>query len=282
MLPSALSFLKKFCPLALALAVSISFAPPASAAVTETVLHDFTGNNSGAVPESNLIFDRLGNLYGEAGSDGVLPFGNVYELSPDGTGGWNYTDIFEFGSDGLGAFPNGPLTMDDEGNLYGVTSAGGTNDTGTVYELNQSNGTWSITYLYSFGPMLGADGNNPNGVTYFHGALFGTTIYGGKNQSGTVFAVWPNSDGGWSESILHNFAASSNDGQRPVGGVALDSKGNIYGTTIFGGYNEGGIVFELSPEANGSWHERIIHTFVGTVQVISRWRSLPSRNEGTA
>jgi uncharacterized repeat protein (TIGR03803 family) len=257
MLLSASSSLKQVC--VLAFTFSILLVSPASAA-TETVVYEFTGNSAGT-PYSNLISDRLGNLYGETGGDGIS-FGNVYELSSDDAGGWNYTQIYEFPSGGFGALPAGPLTMDDKGNLYGVTSAGGTNNTGTAYELSQSNGTWSITYLYSFGPMLSPDGWNPNGVTYFRGTLFGTTTYGGKNQNGTVFAVWPNSEGGWSESILHNFAVSSNDGQYPIGGVALDSKGNIYGTTMLGGAHQGGIVFELSRASNGSWHEDILHSFI--------------------
>jgi uncharacterized repeat protein (TIGR03803 family) len=260
MLLSASSFFRKFCLLALALAESIFFASPELSA-RETILHNFTGNSAGAYPFSNLIFDPLGNLYGESNGDGSFE-GNVYELSPDGAGGWKYTEIYEFGFDGLGAYPIGPLTMDDRGNLYGVTLAGGTNNTGTVYTLSQLDGSWSITYLYSFGPMLSADGAAPNGVTYFRGALFGTTSIGGKNGSGTAFAVWRNPDGGWSETILHDFAVSNNDGQRPSGGVALDSKGNIYGTTMLGGPHQGGIVFELSREANGGWHEQILHGFL--------------------
>jgi uncharacterized repeat protein (TIGR03803 family) len=260
MLPSASPFLEKFCSLALAVAGSILFVSPASA-LTETVLHNFTGNSAGAYPFSGLIADGHGNLYGESYGDWSFE-GNVYELSPDGIGGWNYTQIYEFGFDGIGAYPSGPLAMDDEGNLYGVTSAGGTNNTGTVYKLSQSYGSWSITYLYSFGPMLSADGWSPNGVTYFRGALFGTTLYDGTNGSGTVFVVWPNQDGGWSESILHNFAVNENDGQRPTGGVVLDSKGNIYGTTMLGGSHQGGTVFEVSRGANGGWHEQILHSFV--------------------
>ncbi len=262
MLPSASSFLKKFCLrwLPLAVAGSILFVAPASA-LTETVMHNFTGNSAGAYPFSSLIADGHGNLYGESNGDGTFE-GNVYELSPNGSGGWNYTEIYEFGFDRVGAFPSGPLTMDDEGNLYGVTLVGGTNNTGTVYKLSQSDGAWSITYLYSFGPMLTADGSNPNSVAYFRSALFGTTSSGGTNGSGTVFVVRPNQNGGWSEAILHNFAVDNHDGQSPSGGVAFDSTGNVYGTTMFGGSHQGGIVFELSRGANGAWHEQILHSFV--------------------
>jgi uncharacterized repeat protein (TIGR03803 family) len=259
MLPSVSSLLKNFCALAILLTLSALFVTTASAA-PESVLHNFTGNSAGAYPFSNLIFDRFGNLYGESNGDWSFE-GNVFELSPDGNGGWSYTEIYEFVPDGRGAFPDGPLTMDDDGNLYGVTLVGGTNNTGTVYKLTKTDGAWTITYLHNFGPQLSSDGFNPNGVVYFHGALFGTTPFGGKNGSGTVFAVWPNSNGGWSESILHNFAVSKNDGQRPSGGLAFDSEGNIYGTTELGGSNQGGTVFQLSSLSDGSLHEHILHSF---------------------
>ena len=263
MLPSVSSLLKNFRPLAILLTLSVLFATTAWAA-QEAVLHNFTGNSAGSYPFSNLIWDRFGNLYGESYGD-FSSEGNVFELSPDGNGGWTYTEIYGFGFDGLGggAYPEGPLTMDDDGNLYGVTSFGGTNSTGTVYKLNKTDGTWTITYLYNFGPQLGGDGFNPNSVVYYHGALFGTTPYGGKGegQSGTVFTVWPNSNGGWSESILHNFAVSNNDGQHPNGGLAFDSEGNIYGTTFFGGSNQGGTVFQLSRLSDGSWQEHTLHSF---------------------
>jgi uncharacterized repeat protein (TIGR03803 family) len=142
MLPSASSFFKKVCLLALVLAESIFFVSPALAA-RETILHNFTGNSAGAYPFSNLIFDPLGNLYGESNGYGSFE-GNVYELSPDGAGGWNYTEIYEFGFDGLGAFPTGPLTMDDKGNLYGVTLLGGTNNTGTVYVVHVLNAAFDF------------------------------------------------------------------------------------------------------------------------------------------
>jgi uncharacterized repeat protein (TIGR03803 family) len=267
MLPSVSSLLKNFRHLAVLLTLSALFVTTASAA-PEAVLHNFTGNSAGSYPLYNLIWDRFGNLYGESNGD-FSSEGNVFELSPDSNGGWTYTEIYGFGFDGRdgGAYPAGPLTMDDDGNLYGVTQDGGTNSTGTVYKLTKANGAWTITYLYNFGPQLGGDGFNPTGVVYYHGALFGTTPYGGKsqNQNGTLFAVRPNSDGSWSESILRNFGVSENDGQHPNGGLAFDSEGNIYGTTLWGGSrggsNQGGTVFQLSRLSDGSWQEHILHSF---------------------
>jgi uncharacterized repeat protein (TIGR03803 family) len=265
MLSPAPSFPGKVCLLtvALALAGSALFVSPASAQ-TETVLHDFMGGTAGSYPFSNLTPDGHGNFYGESQDGGSWAEGNIFELSPDGTGGWIYRDIFEFGpgEGGQAALPSGPLVLDEDGNVYGATMTGGVNSTGVVYRLEHVGGASSITYLYTFGPRLSADGDSPNGVTYFHGALFGTTTFGGKNGSGTVFVVRPDQDGGWSESILHNFAANENDGQRPSGGLALDSKGNIYGTTQLGGSHQGGVVFELVRGANGGWHEQILHSFV--------------------
>jgi uncharacterized repeat protein (TIGR03803 family) len=230
-------------------------------AATETVLHNFTGNPDGAHPIAGMVFDSAGNLYGTTSSGGGGLAGDIFELSPNGSGGWNYSVLYSFTDCTLACYPHGALTLDEAGNLYGAAQDGGANNNGTIFQLAQLDGSWSLNVLYSFGPNNSGDGSNPNGVVYFKGALYGTTSYGGKQNGGTVFSVTPNSDGGWSEAVLHSFAENDVDGNNPMGGVTLDAKGNIYGMTSEGGPNQAGTVFELVKSQGGAWKERILHSF---------------------
>jgi len=115
--------------------------------------------------------------------------------------------------------------------------------------------------LYSF---LGtSDGQYPSSalVRDSQGNLYGTTEQGGANGFGTVYELSPNPEGGWTETVIHNFNANGVDGYSPNGGLTFDAAGNLYGTTEFGGTDVYGIVFELSPTKSGSWTETILHNF---------------------
>lgn len=87
---------------------------------------------------------------------------------------------------------------------------------------------------------------------------------GGKLPYGIIFKLTRVAGGTgleWQETILYNFTGGA-DGDHPGGGVILDGAGNLYGTTIAGGTGNG-VVFELSPQADGSWKYTLLHTFVG-------------------
>jgi|SRR5450631_245064 len=238
-------------------------------ASTETVLYDFTGNPDGANPMDSLVFDSSGNLYGTTSDGGSAFAGDAFELSPNGSGGWNYSVIYTFTDCNIACYPRGPLTVDGAGNLYGAAGIGGPNNNGTVFKLTPADGSWSLTALYSFGAYGSGDGFAPNGVVYFKGGLYGTSD-GGKYGCGTVFSVTPNPAGGWSESVLHNFRSNFVDGCGPMGGLTLDAKGNIYGTTSQGGSSDAGTVFELTLSRKGTWNWHILHSF-NVVDGLSPW-----------
>src|SRR5580698_3401818 len=234
---------------------------PLAFATTEIVLHDFTDNPDGAHPIFGMVFDSAGNLYGTTSNGGTGFAGDVFELSPNGVGGWNYSQIYSFTDCNAACYPQGPLALDPAGNLFGTAQAGGPNNNGTVFKLTPAGGSWSLTVLYSFGQNGIMDGSEPNGVVYFNGGLYGTTSDGGKYGGGTVFSVTPDPDSDWSETVLHSFRLNNIDGNNPMGGVTLDAKGNIYGTTSEGGPNQAGTVFEVTKNPKGTWNEHILHSF---------------------
>jgi hypothetical protein len=276
----------------------------ASAEWKEKVLYSFQGGASaGSVPAGGVVFDEQGNLY-VATTDGGPPScapigsacGTVYQLSPPAKKGdpWTATLIRMFAGKGSNdaSVPTGGLILDGAGNLYGVTGYGGTGDCvlvgvpagcGTVYELSppaQKGGAWTETILYSF--PSSKEGYLPNGNLVFDSAgnLYGATMFGGGHGTtcdtfyqycGAVFRLSPpkTKGGKWTEKTLHGFR-SGTDGANPNGGLVLDRKGRIYGTT-FGGGNEGGqcgaggcgTAFELNPPTmkGGAWTERVLHRF---------------------
>src|ERR1035438_8829187 len=99
---------------------------PSLAQTTEGVLHNFTGSPDGAVPESQLISDGVGNFYGTTVYGGARNLGIVFELSPNGNGGWNESVLHSFKVQGDGKYPKlSALMFDSTGNLYGTTHSGG-------------------------------------------------------------------------------------------------------------------------------------------------------------
>ena len=118
------------------------------------------------------------------------------------------------------------------------------------------------------------DGHDPYGSLIFDatGNLYSTTPwgYGGACQwhgCGTVFQLKPNSDGTWTENILYSFSDWGSPGTWSFAGLILDAEGTLYGTTQYGGapspYMGLGVVFNLTPNLDGTWTENVLHTFTG-------------------
>jgi uncharacterized repeat protein (TIGR03803 family) len=210
----------------------------------ENILYTFTGLADGGVPMAGMIFDGAGNLYGTtlAGGTGL---GTVFELSPNGLGGWTESVLYSFAGGSDGASPVGKLVFDGSGNLYGTTEYGGASNDGTVFELSPTASGWTETVLYAFS---GSDGANPMAelILDASGNLYGTTYNGGTDNEGTVFElIRPGSS--WTESLLHVFkgcAEECPDGQHPNGGLVFYGT-SLVGTTTSGYGDFQGEVFEL-------------------------------------
>jgi uncharacterized repeat protein (TIGR03803 family) len=292
--------------LVLLLALACSFVPVASAEWKEKVLYSFQGVPDGATPTGAVVFDKAGSLYGATGDggastcDGPGQCGTVYQLAPPTQkgGAWTETVLYVFRGHAQndGATPEGGLVIDEAGNLYGTTGYGGSGPClllggavgcGTVYELSppaKQGDPWTETVLYSF--RGGKDGYVASGDLVFDktGNLYGATLFGGGKgttcdslyggQCGTIFKLSPpkTKGGKWTEKVLQSFGGGA-DGASPNGGLVLDSKGVIYGTTSSGGnqsckgdgYLGCGTVFKLAPSlaTSARWGETILHRFQG-------------------
>jgi uncharacterized repeat protein (TIGR03803 family) len=244
--------------------------PPANACKSvlcfwnETILHAF-----GALPDSeypgqgNLVFDTAGNLYGTTIYGGGFELdcddqscGAAYEMSRT-NGVWTESVICPLGSCTFpGFWPMAGLTFDTAGNLYGTV----TNTSGGVFEmLPQDNGSWSSNTLYSF---LSQPQYDPAGGVILDAAgnVYGTTAGGGTGQGGTVFEL-VKSGNTYTFTVLYNFPYSGvQQLPGPQANLTMDSAGNLYGTTLFGGAMDCGRVFKLSP-AGGSWNFTSLHDF---------------------
>jgi uncharacterized repeat protein (TIGR03803 family) len=191
-----------------------------------------------------LALDSAGNLYGvsDQGDDG--PY--VFKLSPTSKGAWTLTTLYTFGAAPAPSSPFSGVVFDSAGNLYGSTALGGTEGSGTVYELSpSSSGAWTETTLVDFPSSCSPACLPEAGITVdSSGNIFGTAV--AEGTSGTAYEVSPNGVGAWTLSILHNFAGGA-DGAAPDG-VLLDVSGNLYGTTSEGGGAKGrGTVYEITP-----------------------------------
>lgn len=206
---------------------------------------------------------------------------------------WNQTVIYQFQGGTDGAAPIGTIVFDKAGNLYGATSGGGEGDCidscGTVFRLvppAKKGDPWAETVLYTFKGFQTGDGDLPSGglVIDGQGNLYGVTAYGGAGDCtlaggvygcGVVYEVSPppQPGGTWTETIIYSFPTAQ-QGYVPQGDLVLDSKGNLYGATEFGGglgdtcdpyYPNCGTIFELSPPKHqGSpWTEQVLHSFAG-------------------
>lgn len=253
--------------------------PQVGGAWTENILYSFQGGTDGYAPLAGVTFDAFGDLYGTTfgggNCGGDFCGGTVFELTPQQNGNWIKTTAYAFSF--IQGEPQEPssLIFDANGNMYGNTMLGGTGNAGTVFQLVQNDGTWSENVLYNF--TDGLDGGHPSGVIFDEsGNLYGEAFEGGSfacpgSGCGTVFRLAPGSNGAWEFSLLHTFnGLNGSKGQFPIGGLALDSAGVLYGVTNIGGtancFASGyscGTIFKLTPTSGGEYSFGVIASFNG-------------------
>lgn len=233
---------------------------------TYKVIHDFTGKGSdGATPYGGPTLDLKGNLYGTTYLGGSSGNGSVYRLSSHGSS-WVFSSLYSFQGGGDGSGPAfGSLALGPGRTLFGTTEGGGV--FGTAFEVlppadsfSRVNRAWRETVVHSFG--TGKDGAQPIGgvVLDATGNFYGTTSLGGASGNGTAFEA-KRSGNKWVESVIYSFKGGT-DAANPPAGVTLDSHGNLYGTSSFGGANGSGAVYRLR-RSGSRWKESLLYSFQG-------------------
>lgn len=231
----------------------------------------------------------LSIIFGTASSGGMNGCGTVFQLSLDPSASkptWIEKRLHSFNCTSDGATPANTLTAGSVpagGSsypvLYGTTTAGGTNASGSgsgvVFELVPSTSTpitWSLTPLYTFSGGT-SDGATPTGPLYLDsagilgpkGSLYGTTGAGGAYGGGVAFQLSPPTGGGtsWGETILASFGKGRSQGS-PTSGLVIGPSSALYGTES-GGTGQNGDVFALhAPSAkHHSWTYQIVYSFLG-------------------
>src|ERR1700678_218874 len=215
--------------------VALALSPSAaSGAPTVKTLLNFN-TNEGAEPYGRMVFDSKGALYGDLSIGGKAtaknpyPAGALFRLAPPaGTKGWIQTVLYTFTGGTDGAQPTGGLLADPAGNLYGTTFLGGADGDGTVFKLFKpapGKRAWRKKTLHGF---TGPDGKQPFAglVGDRNGNLYGVTTAGGQFKQGAVFELTAKT---FVESVLYSFQGP--EGTTPYGGLAIDSAGNLFGTT---------------------------------------------------
>jgi uncharacterized repeat protein (TIGR03803 family) len=210
---------------------------------TESVIHAFSASGDGQQPWAGVIQDQAGNLYGTTAQGGTYGFGTVYQLAPSGSGFAEHL-LYNFHGTSDGGIMYGGLIFDSAANLYGATCCNVSGGDMTVFKLTRSQ-DWEFSALYN----SSAWGSGGNLVMDPAGNLYGTINEGGTYGFGEVYKLTPSGDG-WTYSSVYDFCAGGwpcTDGAIPPSGLAIDSAGNLFGTTSDGGTYGGGVVFEITP-----------------------------------
>ncbi|MFL5788511.1 MAG: choice-of-anchor tandem repeat GloVer-containing protein [Flavisolibacter sp.] len=195
-----------------------------------TIVHSFIRNTEGSIPKGSLIQAKDSNYYGLASYGGTGSAGTVFKLTRTGV----FSVLHHFNSPTDGGIPLGSLLQGPDGYLYGMTSTGGTNGSGTIFKISTT-GVFSVLFAFVSATtgaapegnlVLGADGN----------------FYGMTRINPRVFNITP----GGILSVLKTLAFAT-DGTYPLGSLLLGPDGNFYGTTSSGGTLNYGTIFRITP-----------------------------------
>jgi uncharacterized repeat protein (TIGR03803 family) len=231
--------------------VTLTMAFAAQAAPKYKILHAFGKGSDGGGVWGSLVFDADGNAYGTTINGGTYNFGTVFELTPHSNGNWTETILHDFSCKGSeGCTPTADLAMDAAGDLYGKTTT-------TTFELKPGQDSWNLTVLQDEGGPAGLILDQADN-------LYGPLGLGEYGQGAVSTLV---KDQNWTEALLYSFCSKSTrkhdclDGSDPYAGLTWGPNGNLYGTTVQYGVHGYGVVFQLTPQTDGTWKETVLHSF---------------------
>src|SRR6476646_5379976 len=213
----------------------------ASLASTSQVVYSLAGDEDGEYPDTDLIIDSAGNIYGTSVLGGDFGTGTVFQLTPSGSS-YVHTVLYSFTGGADGGQPYKGVTLDAQGNLYGTAVVGGTGQgceggCGVLYKLTKSGTSWTQSVIHDF--TGGNDGSGPgSGVTFDkQGTLFGMTPTGGAYGLGVIYQMKSDLNGNWNFRVLHAFTGGWDGSNGSAGRLILDNFGNLYGVATTGGAN---------------------------------------------
>jgi len=234
------------------LAITFSLAVRAQAQIT-TFVGEFDGTN-GWEPYGSVTQGTDGNFYGTA-TGGVDAGGNIFRMTPSG----EITNLYTFCSSNIncpdGEFPQTAPILGSDGNMYGVTYAGGSGNSGVFYRLT-TGGEYTILYTFCANFPCNNDGLDPVSIILASdGNFYGITNYGGTGGEGTIFKITPT--GQYTQ--LYSFCSLKNctDGGPAFYPLVQGNDGNFYGTAYQGGSMGGGVIWELT--ASGTY--KVLYNF---------------------
>jgi uncharacterized repeat protein (TIGR03803 family) len=212
-----------------------------------SVLYSFTNGVDGGFPEAGLALANDGNFYGTTFEGGVNDTGVVFQITPAGVFNplYSFTAVSRSGENQDGAYPAAGLIQATDGNLYGTTSTGGADGSGTLFKISLG-GSFEMVYTFS---VLDINGENSEGSTPqsalvqgTDGNLYGTAELGGSNGFGAVFEYNLSQS---QISPLYSFM-DAGDGAKPDAALVQGTDGNFYSTTSEGGSNTYGALFKIT------------------------------------
>jgi uncharacterized repeat protein (TIGR03803 family) len=200
-------------------------------------LFDFNGNDKGGNPHGSLIQAKNGKLYGMTSSGGVDDLGVLFEYDLTSA---TYTKKIDFTGTVNGGVPFGSLLQAKDDLLYGLTSAGGTDNAGTLFQYNIATSAFAVKV--NFDGSVSGNGPQSELIQATDGKLYGTTQYGGSAEYGVLFQYDP---------ITFNYSKKIDfdnelEGKLPAGALMQASNGTLYGMTFDGGNNSAGVLYQFN------------------------------------
>jgi hypothetical protein len=269
--------------------VVFELSPSSSGGWTESLLYSFVGGNDGWYSEAPLTFDSAGNLYGTTSLGGPVKAcnnsfgcGEVFKLTPNGFGGWQYSVVYSFKNGKDGGRPYSGVVVDSAGDIFTTTIQGGSGTKcgggcGTLVEFTPNGaGGYMPHMIHSFSG--GRDGGVPEGGLMLDasGNIYGTALIGGflggscrtMGGCGLVFKLSPRSGGGFVPAFLYTFLGGA-DGYNPVSVLTMDTAGNLYGAAYGSPTGVGdcgfqcGSIYKLAPNGIGGYTQSVAYAFPG-------------------